>query len=214
MSLKRVLVALMGVAVFGTFSVTDAAENAPRKDENQQSNQKKADEVMTKAQQQVPQLGRVMSELRGPDDHDRATAALGLEATLANFHMRSTVTTPLGPALHIPVQISKRDGGRKSLYFIKTGEQVIAGVYVIGSELYYRAVRRDSGEHVPAETGDLFTESILSTDGAVVHESQGRLQILDFSRGMGMLEPVAGGNSLAAPDASVWVGWSFVKVEW
>jgi len=206
------LVAMLGIACLGVGLSAHAAERVGPGDGSQQNNQPRADQILNKAAKQVPGLERLANEIRGAEDHDRATAALGMDARLANFNLMTRVTTSLGPAIHIPIQISKREGGRQSLYFIKTGEQVIAGVYIIGDELYYRAVRRDSGKGSPAATGDLFTESILAPDGAVISEQQGRIQLLDWDKGIGVLEPVSGAGLMAA-DTSVWILWSCVKVD-
>jgi hypothetical protein len=209
MSLNTMLAIVAGMAVLGASPV----QAANQEDSN---TYERASKLIEKGRQQVPELGRLVSEIRGPEDHDRATAALAMNASLVNIHLSTKVTTPLGPALHIPIQISKREGGRKSLYFISPREQIIAGIYIIDSTIYYRAIRRDSGNAIPAETGDVFTELILARDGTVVHEAQGMLRILDFSRGVGVLEPIVGasaGETEPVPNSKVWVLWSCVLVE-
>src|SRR5688500_8500000 len=86
---------------------------------------------------QVPGKPAVIDQLRdmvhAPDDIDRATQELGLDPRLLNFHLATVVDLSplgLGPSLHIPVQITNRAGGRKSLYFLDVDEEVLAGVLV------------------------------------------------------------------------------------
>src|SRR5439155_16646299 len=64
---------------------------------------------------------------------DAATKNLGFPAFLLNFYLATSVNlSPIGleAAVHIPVQITEREGGRKSLYDLAQGEQVLAGIYV------------------------------------------------------------------------------------
>jgi len=136
--------------------------------------------------------------------------ALGLNPRLFNFSLATEVNTPVGKGLHIPVQISTRDGGRKSLYFLDPGEEVLAGVYVVNSQVYHRFVKRETGEGVPAKTGDRYTERIATPAGDAVASGTGPLQVLDETKGIGVLQ--LDGPTIV--DGSVWVLWSCVKVEW
>jgi hypothetical protein len=148
-----------------------------------------------------PHVAALLDEIQGPDDHDRATRALGLEAKLYNLNFSSGVETPIGPSLYLPIQISEREGGRKSTYFLTAGEEVVTGTYVVERAPYDRAVRRDTGESMPAATGDWYTESIVSANREVVSQRAGQLSVVDWSKGQG---------EIAYPrQKCVWWFWSF-----
>jgi hypothetical protein len=158
----------------------------------------------------VPQLGALLKEIRSPDDHDRATEQLGLAAKLLNLNFASKFQTPIGEALYIPIQISKREGGRQSLYFLMSGKEATTGVLIIGMDIYYRVVRRDSGKETPAQTGDRYTDSIYSLNGEVISQTPGTLHVLDPSRGIGKFLPDAlSTNKEASKSPCGWYAWSF-----
>lgn len=190
-------------------SIAHAAK--PLSPQEEQANLKKADESLERISKKAPQVKQLLQELRGPQDHDRATKQLGMDALLLNPHFANQIETPLGQALYIPRQISERDAGRKSLYFIKAGEEVMTGIYVIGPTIYYRVVRRDTGEGIPAQTGDLYTDIITTQENEVVSETQGTLTVLDPARGIGTFEPTdkLAGSPEALENSIAWWGWSF-----
>ena len=171
----------------------------------QQANPGNAEQALDRASQQAPHLKPLLQEIRGPQDHDRATRQMRTDALLLNPHFATQIETPLGQALYIPRQISEREGGRKSLYFIKAGEEVMTGIYVIGPTIYYRVVRRDTGQGPQAQTGDLFTDLITTQENEIVAEAQGTLTILDPTKGIGSFQPV---DKLAA--SVTWYAWSFI----
>ncbi|HEU4742200.1 MAG TPA: hypothetical protein VFS50_11465 [Meiothermus sp.] len=139
-----------------------------------------------------------------------ALTNLGLAPRLINPPFATTVCTPLGKMLHIPVQISTKAEGRLSLYFLPVGEETLAG-YLINSqgEIYERRVKRETGSTIPAQTGDEFRVQLRTLKGEVLWDGVGRLQIIDSKRGEGRLEGI--GNN-PKPFGCYWAGWSFVMV--
>src|SRR6478735_7684605 len=120
----------------------------------------------------VPGRPAAIDQLRdmvhAPDDIDQATRKLGLDPRLMNVHLATVVDLSplgLGSALHIPVQISNREGGRKSLYFLNVGEEVLAGVFVRDLGLLLRYIKRTSGKGSRAESGDTYVERLTTLDG-------------------------------------------------
>ncbi|MCC3381050.1 hypothetical protein ACFQ5D_22510 [Paenibacillus farraposensis] len=172
-------------------------------------------EALAKANSVVPGILQMAHQLKSPEDIDPVTTSLGLSPQLFNFQMATRVTTPIGKALHVPVQISKREGGRKSLYYLNPGEEVLAGVYVIDDNIFYRFVRRMSGEVIPAQTGDCFAERIATRDGKTLVMETGRLEVLDPRLGIGLLYPEQQPSVIAARRGiSIWIFWSFIKIDW
>ena len=60
-----------------------------------------------------------------PDQLDDATSRIGISPILVNPHLATEFDLTdfgLGKATYIPVQISRKAGGRKSLYFLRPAE--------------------------------------------------------------------------------------------
>jgi len=164
----------------------------------------------------LPDLPRQFEELsssvRGPEDIDQVTEKLGISPRLINFNLATAVDLSdigLGRAVHIPVQISDKEGGRKSLYFLDSGEEALAGIFVNEDGLALRYVKRQSGEGTPARTGDSYQIRITTLDGKTIHEEQGRLKVIDPKIGKGEL--VIAGRGLR--HRRVWILWSCILVE-
>ena len=162
----------------------------------------------------IPPAVRKLSRMvESPEDLDRATSKLGIEPRLLNFHLAAPIdltSKGLGRVVHIPVQISERAGGRKSLYYLNPGEEVLAGIFVTDGGVALRYVKRLSGRGVPASTGDAFETRVTNTEGRPVYEERGRLEVLDASRGIGTIVTPGGGDP---QEIKVWVYWSCIYVE-
>ncbi|PEE81746.1 hypothetical protein [Bacillus toyonensis] len=165
----------------------------------------KAKNILKKASYLVPGLVDIAKQIKSPSDLDSICASLDLHPCLANFSLATVSETPLGRGLHIPVQISSLEGGRKSLYFLDPGEETLAGMYVIGEKIFKRYVRRESGDGIPARTGDIYTERITTLEGITVEEITGSVEIWDPGLGIGAL-------ITDEPEPRVWVVWSCIKV--
>ncbi|SFN74732.1 hypothetical protein SAMN05216386_1693 [Nitrosospira briensis] len=100
-------------------------------------------------------------------DLDSAATAAGLSARLMLPELASTFDGPSGLVVHIPVHITKREGGRVSLFKLAPGETATVGVYVIGGRAYDRKVMRVSGTG-PLAKGDRLAEQIVDAEAAVV----------------------------------------------
>jgi len=133
-------------------------------------------------------IDQLRDKVNRPEDIDRATKELGLEPRLLNLHLSTVVdltSVGLGPALHIPVQVSTREGGRKSLYFLNVDEEVLAGIFVRELGVILRYVKRTSGKSSRAETGDTYTERLANLAGDTLWESSGPLEVVDAEKGQG-----------------------------
>src|SRR5881398_1704284 len=82
----------------------------------------------------TPPIAEKFAELLShPSQIDGASHRLGVPATLLNFYLAQPAdfsSIGLGNGILIPVQITTRKGGRKSLYYLNPGEEVLAGIFV------------------------------------------------------------------------------------
>lgn len=167
----------------------------------------------------------VISNLKGKGVQfiDEVTEQMEIPAKLLNYNLATKV--PLGmygldmaDAVHIPVQVSTRSGGRSSIYYIKKGETVMTGIFVSGDMIIRRFISRLTGISDVAESGDRYAERLLDSNGNVLFSGEGTLEIIDFSIGEGILKYDKMSKSAPKTRAtdksvSVWVLWSCVDVE-
>jgi len=144
--------------------------------------------------------------VQNPGQLDEATKNAGMPATLLNFYFATQVdlsSIGLGTVVHIPVMVSKREGGRKSIYFLDKNEEVLAGICVTREgEVALRFVKRVTGSSLPAQAGDVYSTRITNRDGELVFEGQEKLLKFDPQTGEGQFVPTPGtksSNGLLAP---------------
>ena len=123
-------------------------------------------------------------------DLDPAAAAAGLSARLMLPEMAATFDGPSGSVVHIPVHITKREGGRVSLFKLASGESVTVGVYVVGGRAYDRKVRRASGTG-PLAKGDRLAEQIVDAEAAVVQSLVYEVKSIDIKAGSAIFSNVS-----------------------
>ncbi|HEX8139269.1 MAG TPA: hypothetical protein VF544_17030 [Pyrinomonadaceae bacterium] len=158
---------------------------------------------------------RVLGSVSGPEQIDDVTKRAGLGARLLNFNLATPVDLSyagLGKVVHIPVQISEREGGRKSLYFLNPGEEVLAGVFVTDDGLALRYVKRLDGKGTPARTGDMYQTRVTTAQGKAIFQEQGRLEVIDAAHGRGQLVPLENGGATGQQRTSVWIAWSCILI--
>lgn len=164
--------------------------------------------------------GALVGMVTHPDEIDRATQLLGIPAALVNPALSTSLDLEflgLGPAVHIPVQIADRAGGRKSLYYLRPGERVLTGLIAARGELISRFTTRETGSSIPAATGDEYSEELRSADGTVIATLRGTLEVRDRSRGHGSLtftsgspEPVERAVRDGDQVSWIWIFWSMI----
>ena len=72
-------------------------------------------------------MARLQAEVNHPADIDAATDRLGISPFLINPYLATTVDMSfigLGRGVNLPIQITARQGGRRSLYFLRPGEKL------------------------------------------------------------------------------------------
>jgi hypothetical protein len=120
--------------------------------------------------------------VKQPSDLDTATKGMNKPASLLNFHFATTVDLSLiglGQAVYIPVQITDREGGRKSIFFLRQEDgEVLTGIFVTREDgIALRFMKRVSGSSLPAQPGDVYSTRI--TDRAeknLIFEGEAKLR--------------------------------------
>lgn len=164
----------------------------------------------------------VLKMVKTPDAEkiDMATKNAGIPAALMNFHLATKWHLPmLGTVMHIPVQVSKREGGRPSLWTLKQGQEVLAGIMVTSDEMVLRYVKRETGSSPTASTGDKFTMRFTTRDGRHLLTTTGVFEAVNPRRGLGKITQfkvidAQPGLDLIAKETEAstawWVLWSMV----
>lgn len=160
--------------------------------------------------EEPPQLQQLMEMVSHPREIDAATQELNIPARLINPYLATPADLTgleigMGEAVHLPVAIADREGGRKSLYYLEPGEEVLAGIFVTGHSMALRYLKRETGEGVPARTGDEYSLRITTRDGDTLYEDRGTLTVLDPEKGMGEI-------NTEKSKTEVWVLWSCIRV--
>jgi len=132
-------------------------------------------------------IEKLTAQVSHPSELDAATKNLSMPAFLLNFYFATLQDlSPIGKAIYIPVQITEREGGRKSLFYLDQGEEVLAGIYVTDQGgVMLRYIKRVTGDSLPAQTGDIYSLRITSREGKAFFQGQGNLEMIDPSIGKG-----------------------------
>jgi len=148
------------------------------------------------------------------DELDQVTREIGAPAYLLNFYCATPIdlsSIGLGKALHIPVQVSQREGGRKSVFDLSPGEEVLVGIIVTNEGLALRFMTRKTGNSSSAQTGDIYSTRITNREGEAFFESEGPLEIGTTSEDRAHFRTTAAmlsGTQVPALDG----GWSCVAI--
>src|SRR5258708_1329642 len=97
-----------------------------------------------------PKMDALVEMVNTPAEIDGATIELGIPPDLLNVDLATPANLAylnigFDNAVYIPKQITEREGGRKSLYFLCKGETVMAGIYANNCGLMRRFVTRLTG---------------------------------------------------------------------
>lgn len=153
-------------------------------------------------------MARLQAEVSHPADIDAATARLGISPFLVNPFVATNVDMSfigLGAGINLPIQITTRQGGRQSLYFLRPGEKVLASIVATSHGLVLRYVSRETGRSIPAQGGDEYSEEFRDIEGKVLSHCEGKLEILNAAKGEGRLVFPEGSPA----SKWKWIFWSF-----
>lgn len=141
-----------------------------------------------------PLLDTIKEQINTPEELDSLTQDLNIPSRLINYHLATPADLSvlklngLNKTIHLPVQISTREGGRKSLYKLKKGEEVLAGIFVNSNGIILRKVSKISGDSRFAKTGDGYKTTLLDSQNNIIFEGTGELEIIDKKVGHGKIK--------------------------
>ena len=139
-------------------------------------------------------LKEKLKNVQDPSELDAATQHADMPARLLNFHLATLVDLPWQEsekAVFIPVQITDREGGRKSIFFLDEGEETLVGIYITSEGgIALRYMKRATGSTKPAQEGDVYSIRITNRDDELVFEGQEKLLSLDLQTGQGNFAPL------------------------
>ncbi len=162
-----------------------------------------------------PLTEKLLRMVDHPEEIDQAVARLGVPSSLVNPYFATPVNLShfdLEDGIHLPIQLTARPGGRKSIYFLHAGEKVLTGLVITGNRLLLSYVARETGCSIPAESGSEYSEELRTREGKLVSKIQGSLEIIDPSRGEGRIVAEAHGCAEGKKVEKSWsIGWSFIK---
>lgn len=147
----------------------------------------------------IDTLKEKLLAVQDPSQLDEAAKNMGMPAALLNFYFaiqEDLSAIGLGKAVYIPVMISKREGGRKSVYFLDQNEEVLAGIYVTNQGIALRFMKRVTGSSLPAQAGDVYFERITNREGELIYEGSAKLLTFDPQRGIGQFHLTERGGVL------------------
>lgn len=165
----------------------------------------------------------MMNEVTSPEELDSLTQKLGISARLVNYHLATPADLSflnlegINQAIHLPIMVSSREGGRESLYKLKKGETVLAGIFVNDKGILLRYIKRETGEGTFAEDGDRYRYSLKDTKGNLVYEGVGELTITDKKIGKGSVKFIQTrtdqiADKVGKMNVDVWIFWSCIKI--
>ena len=116
-----------------------------------------------------------------PVEVDGYLNQIGLPATLLNLHLAKEIDlgflgiTGIGIATFVPVQISGREGGRKSIFKLAPKEEILHGVFFSKGSLIRQVVTRTSGNGDRINLGDLMDFSWKNVHGQEIKRLKGEV---------------------------------------
>lgn len=147
---------------------------------------------------------------KGPEDLDKLRAEAGMEARQFDLYAATPVDLTalgVGKAVYVPVAISKEYGGRPSLFWLKPGQETLAGAYITDDGMLLRYVRRESGDTEVAREGDAYSERMTNRDGKVLFEGKGTLEKFDRETGEGQLAMIYKEPIIIIIHVCKWFSW-------
>jgi hypothetical protein len=145
-------------------------------------------------QQEIPGIEAVIDRLteriKRPKDVDQTLQAARMPAHLMNFYLATVddlTLLGLGKPVYIPIQITDRPGGRKSIYELRPGEETLTGIYVTERGVALKYVKRVTGAGLP-KVGDSYSTRVVRPNGALLFGGPGKLVSFDAKKGMGEIK--------------------------
>jgi len=181
------------------------------------------DTDLIKCEKCPPITSELSSQVNHPSQIDEKCEELEVPAILANYFLATPIDLSflnmnLSNGLYLPRQISTREGGRQSLYYLPVGETAMAGIIITEDCLMVRSITRVTGTSEHAETGDIYKEQLHSRNGDLIYEGEGPLQILNIDKGKGQIQleqtPTPQHSQNANSKVEVWVLCSCIRIRY
>ena len=137
---------------------------------------------------------------------DGAAAAANLSVRLMVPELSTSFEGPSGTVVHIPIQVTPREGGRVSIFQLQPGESSNVGVYVVNGKTYDRQVTRRGGAGLLAK-GELLEERILNMQGQLVQTLTYRVTGINHQIGALQAANVAGDGPATGDIVNDGEGW-------
>ena len=138
-------------------------------------------------------LEKIQSKINSPDDIDQVTKELEISSKLVNYHLASNVDLSslnikgINNMVHIPIAISKREGGRPSIYRLEKGQTTLVGMYINNQGIILKHFTRESGDTESAKIGDQYRYTLKDLSGNLYYEGIGELESFDKEKGKGKI---------------------------
>lgn len=155
---------------------------------------KKMQDILPPSPIAIPETSPFAGKLEGmvshPDQLYEALKELGTPSYLLNFYFAvpSDLTSlGLGKCVHIPILVSDMEDGRKSVFHLSPGEEVLEGVFVNRDGVALCYIKRLDGDSTIAKVGDKYTQRIATLQGKNLLSGEGKLVSFDPETGSGTL---------------------------
>jgi hypothetical protein len=148
------------------------------------------------------EIAKVRAGVRRRQDIDKVAEAAGYTSHLMNFHLAQPFDLTelgIGRGAYVPVMISKRSGGRKSMFDLLVGESAVVGALISDDGILLRHVLRKKGGPKGIAAGDIIRETWQNLDGKVV--STGNITVTAVNTKNGQ---ITGEGSTSTP-AGKWI---------
>lgn len=117
------------------------------------------------------EIAKVRAAVRRREDIDKVAERAGYTSYLMNLHLSrhlDLTSLKLGSGAYVPVMISTRSGGRKSMLDLQVGESVVIGALISDRGVLLRHMLRKKGETKELASGDIIRETWQTLDGRKV----------------------------------------------
>lgn len=132
------------------------------------------------------ETAKISATVRDRADIDSIAERAGYTSHLMNLHLARPLDLTefkIGNGVYVPVMISARSGGRKSMLDLRTGEQIVVGALICEQGIILRHVQRRKGGSGLLAPGDVMIETWRTLKGSAVMAFNVTITEVDAERG-------------------------------
>jgi len=136
---------------------------------------------------------KIQNKISSASDIEEISEQLQLTTRLMNFHLASKVNLKslnlvgIDDVISIPVAITKKDKGRKSIYHLQKGESELTNIYVCNQGILLSYIEKISGSSKMAKINDEYKIKITNLKNEIAFEGKGVLEKFDKEKGSGKI---------------------------